>query len=313
MTLRKQKPRWPRQNATNTKNETVTLCFGGQQLPNPFHAMVYHSQHMVPLLLVSAFLSVGFFSMWAIYGGTPPPRPGFKSQSTPPQPLQVNTVPSTASQKPPVAEDDGQTSWKCHARGAWSDLCEYKNVCFDSFGQLVFVFKDGQKADKHWGVRNPGMKMATKIPLSGMNEARAFPVHYSGESYRIVTPDELAALDPMWTASSTQQGKAVYVTSYTDELANIWYYSTRILPLFTAERDREALGLPEIGEVIIPMRQSKIDHDWHLKVLKLALPSDDIPVHYAEVRRTRVYFVLCPCSPSRSVSGPGCPVLRPFC
>lgn len=242
--------------------------------------------HHFTLLVVIGFLGVAFFIASSLQGSDAPPRKGplvptndGGDNAAPPPPVQVSAPASAAK----VEEDDGTTTWKCHMRGPYADLCSYKNLCFNSLNELVFVDSREHAAETH-SSELLHMKMATKLPMKNVPAGREVPVHYPYTEFTYITPDVLAKRKVIWTATSNQPGKALYVTSYQDMLSNIWYYSTRILPLFTAEMDRESLGLPEIGEVVIPQARERVDSDWHLSLLKLALPRDDIPVSYLEVR-----------------------------
>lgn len=51
---------------------------------------------------------------------------------------------------------------------------------------------------------------------------------------------------------------ALYIAAYQDKLSNIWYYSSRIFPLFVANYYRHMLRLPKIGSVLIPMDNKKV-------------------------------------------------------
>ncbi len=51
---------------------------------------------------------------------------------------------------------------------------------------------------------------------------------------------------------------ALYIAAYQDKLSNIWYYSSRIFPLFVANYYRQMLRLPKIGSVLIPMDNKKV-------------------------------------------------------
>ena len=62
-------------------------------------------------------------------------------------------------------------------------------------------------------------------------------------------------MNPRWVPTSRG---ALYMTSYQDRLANIWYYSSRVFPLFVANYYREMLRLPKIGHVVMPMEERKV-------------------------------------------------------
>jgi hypothetical protein len=51
---------------------------------------------------------------------------------------------------------------------------------------------------------------------------------------------------------------ALYIAAYLDRLSNIWYFSSRTLPLFIANFYRDMLRLPRIGAVYIPMERRKV-------------------------------------------------------
>ncbi len=87
---------------------------------------------------------------------------------------------------------------------------------------------------------------------------RVHPVHYKVGHTEVVDPEDVAA----GTVSVTWVDRVMWIPSYFERLGNIWFYSTRILPLFTMNMRRELFQLPEMQDVLIAGPEEKIKSDW---------------------------------------------------
>ena len=82
-------------------------------------------------------------------------------------------------------------------------------------------------------LRNMGMKMATKLPskrfvVYDLPEGRFVPTYFKGSSIYHMTPTDVNAAKPKWLHDTP-----AFFPAYQEKLANIWYYASRVLPLFT--------------------------------------------------------------------------------
>lgn len=206
-----------------------------------------------------------------------------KLQQQQQQVQQVQQPPRQEVPKTPQP-DSKVTSHKCHLFGAWTDVCDFHNVCFREFGHMVVLVDEKDLPAKTTkSVGSYGMKMGTKLPVKdGISPGRYYPVHYHGKEVSFMTPAQLAKEKKVVWAN--QDKGALYLVSQQDSLANIWYYSTRVLPLWTAQQQQATLGLPDIGEIVLAQSKKKISSDWHLGMLDIILGAkrNTTPVMYAE-------------------------------
>lgn len=173
-----------------------------------------------------------------------------------------------------------QTTVHCEYLGAWADVCRYKNICFSGAPfNTVFISNQPQhKKLKGKPKQQPPIHASTKLfrHIKGPPKpTRVHPVHYKVGHTEVVDPEDVAA----GTVPVTWVDRVMWIPSYFERLGNIWFYSTRILPLFTMNMRRELFQLPEMQDVLIAGPEEKIKSDWHLSALRAAIPSN-VNVYY---------------------------------
>lgn len=174
---------------------------------------------------------------------------------------------------------DDTTRMRCQLFGAWGDFCEYRNLCFDtSVSSLLFTVPDDSPRLKAKVLQSStGIRFTTKLPLFDPSPHRKVPALFVA-SHKYVPQSVMDSRNPRWV--DDPKG-ALYIAAYQDKLSNIWYYSSRIFPLFVANYYRQMLRLPKIGSVLIPMDNKKVTKKWHMGAMNITL---DDPLH------TPVYY-----------------------
>jgi hypothetical protein len=87
-------------------------------------------------------------------------------------------------------------------------------------------------------------------------------LHFKRGDAVVLHPSEVAEGTVVGNLSVRWHDRTVWVASYSERLGNIWFYSTRILPLFTAHFYRELWGLPSVDDVVIPGPEDRIRYEW---------------------------------------------------
>ncbi len=83
-------------------------------------------------------------------------------------------------------------------------------------------------------------------------------MHYKITKTSLLDPVKVAAggVNIQWI------DRTLWLPSYFEKLGNIWFYSTRILPLFTGHMRRDLFQLPDMEDVIVFGPEEKIKSDW---------------------------------------------------
>ena len=154
------------------------------------------------------------------------------------------------------------TQRTCYFDGAWGDVCRYENICFKGSANTPLFITDDP--DEFQAKTDNRIFATTKLfqNIDGLpNPKRAVPLHYKldGRIQTISVADaERGGLgdDVVWA------NRTLWIPSYFEMLGNIWFYSTRVLPLFTANFYRGQWKLPPMEDVLLFAREDKVDHSW---------------------------------------------------
>jgi hypothetical protein len=213
------------------------------------------------------------------------------------------------------AGDDSslRTQWRCYRMSAWGDVCVYDNICFDG---VHFTFLDrrslnmnASSAMTEFGVKD--MQEGTLVPTRRVESVATerFPFNsgvpapcgscrlllsqwfptcvWTDEGARssVVHPDALKSSDTTFTWSS----RVFWRPALDARLSNIWYFGTRVLPLFKARQMNNtglfATSLPSMDEsdilfVTLPDGESRYrNSSWHQTVLQVST-GGRVPIMY---------------------------------
>ena len=170
---------------------------------------------------------------------------------------------SAANAKWPTDAASVATTVKCTYDGAWGDTCKYDNLCFRGGpNSLTFITDDPQ-------LRTTVMKKRGSTPIQASTKLFRVmgnlpdPSRFSPMHFKVAKAEVMSTSDALRGRRNIRwMDQALWVPSYFEKLGNIWFYSSRILPLFSASLQAEMLGLPPMDEVMIGGPEEKIRSDW---------------------------------------------------
>lgn len=139
--------------------------------------MVHCAHRLVPCVLALCFLTANLTVLTTLQA-----RSALVSQAhaVSPSPSIADPTLSPIGTTAPINTSSFHTQFSCRFSGAWSDVCDYHDVCFVGETRIVLVGREGDFPGGFSRVRNQ-YKYATKLPLEGAVEAdRFFPVFAHG-------------------------------------------------------------------------------------------------------------------------------------
>ena len=158
-----------------------------------------------------------------------------------------------------------ETTKHCHFDGAWGDVCAYTDVCFAGSPNALIIITDAP-ASFHVSRGPMPVFAATKLPrlMTALpNPDRFLPMYYKMTDHPIyVSPAEFDAQGGLgrgevWVDETT------WIPSFFEELTNIWYFATRMLPVWTGGVYGEMWGLPRPRQILVPATRHRIRHSWY--------------------------------------------------
>lgn len=158
-----------------------------------------------------------------------------------------------------AAAASDETTVKCYSDGAWGDVCRYTNVCFEG-GPNDIVFRSDNPAGFVRGKgANAKIRATTKLfrEIDGLPDPhREVPMHYKRNAFRVIASWDELATAPTWS------DETVWIPSYFEDLANIWYFSSRLLPVFTSLYQSDVYRLPPPERILLFASKTRVHHSW---------------------------------------------------
>lgn len=159
-------------------------------------------------------------------------------------------------------------------------MCVYENVCWQNFDQLVLMSNSKAGRVPATMRKSSRIDFPTKLFWDMKQDVqRVRPAQYHIRDASYVTPAAVEELNKagkvMWA------NKTLHIPTHQDRLSNIWYFSSRLLPVFSTQYHRDILNIPPItpGEsefvMLAGADKTKLKFDWHKQMFDAVLPPED--------------------------------------